>query len=173
MIQGLSVLVICALIGLSAGYVLKGMERHIGLLPGLLVMVPPLLALRGNINGALASRLGTALHTGVIRPRLMWGAELKANIASSLILCFITAATIGALTCILIGAETTGIVRLMLIAIVASVISGLILAAITIFVAIIVYVKGLDPDNITSPAMTAIGDFVVVACIGLAIILVW
>lgn len=174
-IQGLSVLLLCAVIELGAGFALERMKKYIGLLPGLIVMVPPLLDLRGNINGALASRLGTALHTGVIEPRLAMTAELKANIVSSLILSFIASATIGLLSyaiCILTGAETIGVLSLVMIALIAGFTSGLILATLTVFVAVISYIKGLDPDNITSPTMATVGDFVTVACIFLAVLLV-
>ena len=110
-IQGLSILILCAFIELGAGFALKSMEEYLTLLPGLIVMVPPLLDLRGNINGALASRLGTALHTGIIRPRLALTAELKANLTSSLILSFIASVTIGLFSyaaCILMGTEPIG-----------------------------------------------------------------
>jgi len=176
LIQGMSVLLLCTIIELGAGFALERMEEHIiELIPGLIVMVPPLLDLRGNINGALASRLGTALHTGVIEPRLALTAELKANIVSSLILSFIASATIGLLSyaiCILTGAETIGVLSLVTIALIAGFTSGLILATFTVFVAVISYVKGLDPDNITSPVMATIGDFVTVVCIFLAVLFV-
>ncbi len=174
-IQGLSILLICASIELAAGFTLKGMENRLALLPGLLVMVPPLLDLRGNINGALASRLGTALHTGILEPRLALTAEVKTNIISSLVLSLLASATIGALSfmaCVLTGVETIGILKLMAIAVVAGFTSGVILAVMTFAVAVVAYVKGLDPDNVTSPAMATIGDFVTVACIFLAVLLV-
>lgn len=174
-IQGLSILLLCAFIELGAGFTLKGMEKRFALLPGLLVMVPPLLDLRGNINGALASRLGTALHTGILEPRLALTAEVKTNIISSLILSFLASATIGALSfmvCVLTGVETIGILSLMTIAVIAGFTSGVILAVMTFAIAVAAYVKGLDPDNITSPTMATIGDFVTVACIFLALLLV-
>lgn len=174
-IQGLSILVLCAFIELGAGFALKSMEEYLTLLPGLIVMVPPLLGLRGTINGALASRLGTALHTGIIKPRLAMTAELKANMASSLILSFLASAAIGLFSyaaCILTGAETIGVLSLVAIAVIAGFMSGLILATMTVLVAVISYTRGIDPDNITSPTMATLGDFVTVACIFLGVVLV-
>jgi len=175
-VQGLSILLLCAIIELGAGFALEGMKEYIiGLVPGLIVMVPPLLDLRGNINGALASRLGTALHTGVIEPRLAMTAELKANIISSLVLSFTASATIGLLSyaiCILTGAKTIGVLSLLTIVLIAGFASGLILATLTVSVAVISYVRGLDPDNITSPTMATVGDFITIACIYAAVLLV-
>lgn len=174
-VQGLSVLFLCALIELGAGKVFEGMHGYTTILPGLIVMVPPLLGLRGNINGALASRLGTALNAGLIRPRLVMSTEIKVNLASSLILSVIASATIGAFAFwvnVLTGAPTIGVFELMGIAILAGFLSGLILAFLTVLVAIVSYARGLDPDNVTSPTMASIGDFVTIACIYLAVLLV-
>ena len=179
-VQGISILFLCALIELSAGRVFEAMRGYfINLLPGLIVMVPPLLDLRGNINGALASRLGTALHAGLIEPRLKLSVEIKANLISSLILSVITPATIGLVSFgvnLLTSAPTIGLLELMVkliaIAVFAGFLSGLILALTTVFVAVTSYARGWDPDNITSPMMATIGDFVTIACIYLAVFLV-
>lgn len=174
--QGLSILLLCALIELGAGKVFEGMQEYFtALLPGLIVMVPPLLDLRGNINGALASRLGTELNAGLIEPRPAMSAEIKINLASSLILSVIASATIGVLAFVvnvLTGAQTIGVLELTTIAVLAGFLSGLILAFLTVLVAITAYARGLDPDNVTSPTMATIGDFMTVACIYLAVLLV-
>lgn len=173
-VQGLSILLICTFIELGAGFTLKGMEERFALIPGLAIMTLPLLDLRGNINGALASRLGTALHSGIIRPKLKLNAELKANLAASLILGFIASATIGGLSWS-VGAMmglTVNILQLMAVAVIAGFISGLILAFLTVLVAVFTYLRGWDPDNITSPAMATVGDFLTVICIYLAVLLV-
>ena len=173
-IQGLSILIICTFIELGAGFTLKGMEDRFMLIPGLAIMTLPLLDLRGNINGALASRLGTALHTGVISPKLKLTAELKANLSASLILSLIASATIGGLSW-LMGAMMglpVNILQLMAVAVIAGFTSGLILAFLTVLVAVFTYLRGWDPDNITSPTMATIGDLLTVICIYLAVLLV-
>jgi len=63
-------------------------------------------------------------------------------------------------------------VKLIAIAVFAGFLSGLILALLTVFVAVKSYARGWDPDNITSPTMATIGDFVTIACIYLAVLLV-
>jgi mgtE-like transporter len=101
--------------------------------------------------------------------------EIKVNLASSLILSMIASATIGAFAFwvnVLTGAPTIGVFELMGIAILAGFLSGLILASLTVLVAIVSYARGLDPDNVTSPTMASIGDFVTIACIYLAVLLV-
>lgn len=173
-VQGLSILLVCTLIELGAGFTLKGMEERFALIPGLAIMALPLLDLRGNINGALASRLGTALHSGIIEPKLKLTAELKANLAASLILSLIASATIGGLSWF-VGAMmglAVNALQLMAVAVIAGFTSGLILALLTVLVAVFTYLRGWDPDNITSPAMATVGDFLTVICIYLAVLLV-
>jgi mgtE-like transporter len=174
-IQGLAILLLCAIIEILAGNVLERMKEQLAVtLPALIVMIPPLLDLRGNVNGALASRLGTALHTGVIEPKLSMSAELKVNVISSLILSFLASATIGALSAgvgALLG-KSINVFALMTIAIVAGVVSGIILAFITVVVSVVSYMRGWDPDNVTAPLMATIGDFITMVSIFLIAILV-
>jgi len=174
-IQGLSILILCAVIEIAAGNLLEGMKERLTVtLPALIFVIPPLLDLRGNVNGALASRLGTALHTGVIEPKLSMSAELRVNVMSSLILSLLASATIGALS-IGIGAlmgKSVHVFALMTIAVVAGVVSGIILAAVTVVVSIVSYVRGWDPDNVTAPLMATIGDFLTMVSVFLVAILV-
>jgi len=174
LIQGFSVLFLCALIWVIAGTTLQGMEEGLALLSGLALITPPLLDLRGNINGALASRLGTALHTGVIEPKLKFTADLKANIVATLILSLLASATIGALAsaALVLAGVHVNVVSLMTIAILAGFMSGVILASITVVIAVFTFRHGWDPDNVTAPLMTALGDFLTVVCMFLAVLLV-
>jgi len=175
-IQGLAILLLCAIIEILAGNVLESMKEQLAVaLPGLILAIPPLLDLRGNINGALASRLGTALHTGVIEPKLSMSAELKVNIISSMILSFLASATIGLLSVgvgTLFGITSINVLGIVTIAIIAGVVSGIILAAITVMVSIFAYVRGWDPDNVTAPLMATIGDLLTMISIFLVAILV-
>lgn len=174
-IQGISVLILCAIIELSAGKVFEEMEGYFSSFLGLIVMVPPLLDLRGNINGALASRLGTGLNAGLIKPRLGLSTEIKVNLASSFILSIFASATIGIFAFgvnMLTGASTIGLLELVAIAVIAGFTSSLVLASLTVLVAVKAYSRGWDPDNVTSPTMATVGDFVTIACIYLAVLLV-
>ncbi len=52
---------------LLAGLTLASLSDTLSLLPGLVVLVPAAIGMRGNIFGALGSRFGTAIHTGTFR----------------------------------------------------------------------------------------------------------
>src|SRR5882672_3609169 len=62
--QGLAALLVSSGGDLLAGLTLGSITGTLRELPGLLVLVPAAIGMRGNIFGALGSRLGTAIHTG-------------------------------------------------------------------------------------------------------------
>src|SRR5437588_4748990 len=62
--QGLAALLVSSGGALLAGLTLGAITHTLEALPGLLVLVPAAIGMRGNIFGALGSRLGTIIHTG-------------------------------------------------------------------------------------------------------------
>src|SRR6266571_3421553 len=73
---------------LLAGLTLGSITGTLQELPGLLVLVPAAIGMRGNIFGALGSRLGTAIHAGTFRlstrPDTLVGQNLAASLSLSL-----------------------------------------------------------------------------------------
>ena len=58
-------------------------------LPGLLVLVPAAIGMRGNIFGALGSRFGTYVHTGTFRPSFRRETIVGQNIYAVTVLTFV------------------------------------------------------------------------------------
>src|SRR4051794_13904846 len=65
--QALAALLVSSGGDLLAGVTLGAITGTLESLPGLLVLVPAAIGMRGNIFGALGSRLGTSIHTGTFR----------------------------------------------------------------------------------------------------------
>src|SRR5438552_18270900 len=63
--QGLAALLVSSGGDLLAGLTLGAITHTLEALPGLLVLVPAAIGMRGNIFGALGSRFGTAIHSGL------------------------------------------------------------------------------------------------------------
>ncbi|KGK98644.1 divalent cation transporter [Methanococcoides methylutens] len=148
--------------GAVAGLILVGMTDELELIPGLIVIYPAVLGMRGNISCTLGSRLGSAIHMGLIT-KIERNPELTNNILGSLILGFILSVVLGILghgMTALLGLESAGVISLTLIAVLAGVSSGLILAVIAVFLAIGMFRFGFDPDNVVTPAIATIGDIV-------------
>src|SRR5918996_3112658 len=64
-LQGFVAQLIASLGSLAGGLVLGSITGTLHRLPGLLVLIPAAVAIRGNIFGALGSRLGTSIHAGL------------------------------------------------------------------------------------------------------------
>jgi len=165
--ETIPVLVLSAIGGLFAGLVLVGMEAELAAVPGLLVLVPALLATRGNVYGSLGARLGSALHQGVIEPTLGFGDErLNAAIAAALangILVSGFAAVLGVVVLRVLGSESAGLATLVAISLLAGLLSGLLLTVAVVTVVVVGYRRGLNPDTLAGPVVTTTGDVVGIA----------
>src|SRR5437870_12003839 len=69
---------------LLAGLTLGAITHTLETLPGLLVLVPAAIGMRGNIFGALGSRFGTAIHTGTFTLSRRRDTVVGQNIIASL-----------------------------------------------------------------------------------------
>jgi mgtE-like transporter len=166
--QSLPLLLLCGLGGIIAGSTLAGMTNIFENIPGLIVVIPAVIALRGNISTALGSRLGSAYHLGIIDADNLWNEELKQNIFGSLVLSFLVSIIIGVLaylTTLLFFDVQPDPVKLVTIVLFAGFISGVILTVLTIGIIYLVFKRGYDPDNITGPALATFGDIITMFCI--------
>jgi len=165
--QSLPLIIMCGLGAIVAGSTLSLMPDLFEKIPGLLVVIPAIIAMRGNISTALGSRLGSAYHLGVINADNLWNDELKQNILGSLILSFIVSLLIGILayTSSYFMGVNPDAVLLILVVVVAGILSAFILTLMTILIIFLVFRRGWDPDNITGPALATFGDIVTMICI--------
>jgi mgtE-like transporter len=167
-IQSLPLLIFCGIGGIVAGSTLGVMKEVLRDFPGLIVVIPAIIALRGNISTAFGSRLGSMYHLGIIDADNMWNEELKQNIIGSLTLSFLVSIIVGVLaffTTVLFFKIHPDPFKLVLIVLIAGVISALILTVLTIIIIFLVFKRGYDPDNVTGPALSTFGDIVTMFCI--------
>ncbi|MDD4330783.1 MAG: magnesium transporter [Methanosarcinaceae archaeon] len=149
--------------GVVAGIILSGMTEELEMIPGLIVVYPGVLGLRGNISSTLGSRLSSAIHMGLIT-EIDWGnPELMNNISGSMILSFIMAVLLGLLghlATLALGFESAGPFKLVLICVLAALSSGIILSFVAVLLAVGMFRFGFDPDNVVTPSIATIGDIV-------------
>jgi len=153
------------------------MTNTLEMLPGLLVLIPGAIGMRGNIFGALGSRLGSNLHIGTLTPELKKSPILNQNIISAMILTIIMSIFLAFAAkgfCILLGFESISIVDFTVISVLGGIFSGALLLPATILISIKSYENGWDPDNVTTPLIAASGDLFTIPSILLAVqILLW
>lgn len=173
--ESLIALSICAVGDLCAGIILGNMEFFLKTYPGLMVIIPGAIGMRGNIFGSFGSRLSTHLHIGTLSPEFKRSEILSENITASLILTMVLSillAVIAKGVCILFGFESISIFDFVLISFIAGLVSTIIMLPITMFISLKSFEGGWDPDNITTPFIAAVGDFFTLPAIILSVIIV-
>lgn len=170
--QGAVAHLISVLTSLLAGLVLGAITDTLERLPGLLVLVPPVLALRGNVGGVLASRLGTAIHAGIFR--MSWrresllGQNLAAAVSLSLGLSLAFAVLAKAASVGFGVPRSISINDFVVISVVGGAVASTAVLAITLGVVNLSTRRGWDLDNVAAPLVTAAGDLVTVPSLWLA-----
>ena len=167
-------LIFCSFTGLLAGIGLSLMTDMLRLLPGLMILIPPAIAMRGNVYSALVSRLGTSMHLGLFAPTLKKEGVLYQNAYTSVLLTLILSVILGFLAKLV--AETFGMTSIALhefifISVIGGLISGVILLGISILVSIMGYNRNWDLDNVSSPVITSAGDMITIPSLFFAAVL--
>jgi mgtE-like transporter len=78
--QGLVALTISTFAGFVAGLTLAHITGTLEELPGLIVLIPAAVGMKGTIFGAIGARLGTANVAGLLEPTLRRGGVLHRNV---------------------------------------------------------------------------------------------
>jgi len=156
---------VSAFTALAAGVALGSADDQLTRLPGLLMLVPAAIALRGNVFGALGSRLGTAIHTGTFSLSRRVDTFVGQNILSALILSAVVSvllALLARLIGIVFHQPTMAVPDYLVISITGGLFASLIVAGITLGLAAGSVRFGWDLDNVTAPLVTAAADLVTV-----------
>jgi mgtE-like transporter len=162
---------IVSIIGdIFAGLILSILILPFSSFPVLILMIPALLSLRGNLSGPFIARTSRDFIIGSFS-RKSW----FENVLSTYVLSIITALLIGLFTILL----NLTIFKLVLLPVTFLFAIPLISIVLTLAISIpcstglnyLAFKKGLNPNNVVNPVMTAIDDFSTVFCFFLTIIM--
>ncbi len=173
--EGFSGLLLMSFMSLAAGIVLGMMTGVLETMPGLILLITPAIGMRGNIFGAMGSRLGTALHTGMFSTSLKSSSILSQNIFASMVNTLLVSFALGVMArvlALLLGINSIGMVEFVLISMIGGIISSVFVLLITVGVAITGHNRGWDIDNMSAPIITAAGDMVTLPALFFAVILI-
>ena len=143
--------------------------------PGLLVLVPAAIGLRGNIFGAFGNRLSTAIHAGTFRWSARREAVLGQNVLASMLLTMGMSLALAVVAkAIALGLGLAGSIDLLSMATVS--ILGGILGSIVVLAAALGLTAGAvrfgwDLDNVTAPLVSTLGDVLTLPALFLATLL--
>jgi mgtE-like transporter len=164
-LQGWVALTLSSVGDLVAGLSLGAITHTLQLLPGLIVLVPAAIGMRGNIFGALGSRLGTSIHGGLFETTRRRGSVLYQNGFAVVVLSLSISVLLGVLAktiSVAFGVKTISVADFIAISIIAAIISSVALGAFTIGIAIVGNRRDWDLDSVSAPLVTAAGDIVTI-----------
>ena len=162
--QGSLALAFSTVASLAAGVMLGAITGTLERLPGLMILVPPVLALRGNIGGALASRLSAAIHAGTFRRsraiESLVGQNVAAAAALSLGLSFVFALLAKGAAIAFGVPNSISVADFVVISVIGGALASVAVLVITVAIADSSARRGWDLDNVAAPVVTAAGDVV-------------
>lgn len=157
-------LVLAGFASLVAGVTLASTTDTLEELPGLLLLVPAALALKGNVFGALGSRLGTSIHTGTFRLSARLDSVVGANVAGAMLLSLAIAVAIAVLAKGVAIAfsisPTMSVADFVVVSAIGGILASVVILGITLLLASGSVRRGWDLDNVVSPLVTATSDLV-------------
>jgi mgtE-like transporter len=152
-------LLLCLIFDFVGGTFLGGyFEKLMVSYPIILVVLPGIMGLRGNIYGALASRFTTSLFLGEMKPSLR-----DRKVFEGLVL-GITLSLLPVILLWFVGFVKVGKNALEVLAILLSstIFVSILLSYATAVVSVIPFRKGVDPDAVASPLITSIADLLTI-----------
>jgi mgtE-like transporter len=173
--QGLVALTLSTVAGFVAGLTLAHLTDTLDELPGLLVLIPAAVGMKGTIFGAIGARLGTASAVGLLEPSLERGGVLYRNVYVAVVTTFSSSlwlAVLARVASAAFGEPSISIWRLATIAIVGGALGSLFVLLITLGLSVLAHRRRWDLDAVATPMVTALGDMTTLPSLFLAAFLV-
>ena len=148
--------------GLISGTLLSSNEEILYSIPIMLLIIPALNSLIGDISTVLVSRLTTHLYIGTLSPKIKISERLKEDfygLLITLLLSLVSLLFLGYLVGVISGIKIINPL-LMSFIITLTILLIFFIMFITLFIgAIFLFKRGMDPNNFLIPFVTSLADF--------------
>ena len=159
--EALPVLTMLGIIEVFTGFALSRSDFR-GI-TGLIVIIPALISIRGNVAGSFASRLGSMAHLGTFDPKhpikTSGDGILAVIIMSAGFSAFVVTV---AYAIFLIFGISMNFPAVLTVVLLTSITSSTILAFLSVYSVALAFGRGVDPDNVVTPIIATAGDFITV-----------
>lgn len=160
--ESIIIVVLSSLIGLISGTLLSSNEEILYAIPILLLILPALNSLIGDISTVLVSRLTTHLYIGTLPPKIERSERLKVDfygLLATLLLSLVALVALSYLVGAVSGIEIVNPFQMILIIILTVLILFSMMFILLFISAIFLFKKGMDPNNFLIPFVTSLADF--------------
>ena len=169
--QGFVALLLGAAASFVAGITLANITDTLRALPGLLILTPAVLGMRGTIFGAFGARLGTATHTGLFQVTLERSGVLYQNVFVAVVTTLFSSlylAALAKLSAMAFNLNAISFFKFVTIAVVGGILDSLIILLLAVGLSVLSFRRGYDLDAVSTPVVTAAADMVTVPVLFLA-----
>lgn len=171
--QSLVALLLNSTTSFVAGATLASITGTLQALPGLLVLAPAAIGLRGNVFSALGNRLSTTVHLGTFSFSLRRDSAFAQNVAASMVLTLgvslLMAVGAGVLVLGLDISDSPAVIwKLALVSILGGTLASLVVLAVTVGLTLAAVRFGWDLDNLVAPTVSTMGDVLTIPALWLA-----
>jgi len=173
--QGLVALTLSTAASFIAGLILASITHTLSALPGLLVLIPAAVGMRGTIFGAIGARLGTASAAGTFETNLKRGGVLAQNVEVAFVTTFTSSLWLAALAKLAtsaLGEPSISFWDLVTISVVGGALGSVLILLVTMLLSVVSYRRGYDLDSVATPMVTALGDMATLPVLFLATFLI-
>jgi mgtE-like transporter len=169
--QGFVALLLGAATSFVAGITLANITDTLRALPGLLILTPAVLGMRGTIFGALGARLGTATHTGLFQVTRDRGGVLYQNAFVAVVSTLFSSlylAALAKLSALAFNLNSISFFKFVTIAVVGGILDSVLILLLTVWLSVLSFRRGYDLDAVSTPVVTAAADMTTVPLLYLA-----
>ncbi|ALM74472.1 magnesium transporter [Thermococcus barophilus] len=153
-------LLVCLVLDFVGGSVLGKYFNVISqTFPMLLVIIPGLMDLRGNVFGAMASRFTTMLHLGKIQN--IFDKEVTTNISIAMLGTKVPLLLLWFMGLFKVGNLRQAIIVLFIV-ITSAILIAVVLGYTAAMITVLPYKRGIDPDMIAAPVITSVSDLITI-----------
>lgn len=173
--QGFVALLLGALTAFVAGITLASITDTLRDLPGLLILIPAVLGMRGTIFGAMGARLGTSTHAGLFEVTRERTGVLYQNVYVAVVTTLFSSlylAALAKLSAAAFGLPSISFFSFVTISVVGGILDSAIILVLTTVLSVVSFRRGYDLDAVSTPVVTAAADMTTVPILYLATFLV-
>ncbi|MFX1313062.1 MAG: magnesium transporter [Promethearchaeota archaeon] len=160
--ESIIIVVISSLMGLISGSLLSSNEEILYAIPIMLLILPALNSLIGDLSTVLVSRLTTHLYIGTLSPSIQKSERLKEDfygLLITLLLSLFSLISLGYVIGKISGIEIVNPFLLILIISISILLIFFIMFILLFISAIFLFKRGMDPNNFLIPFVTSLADF--------------
>ncbi|MFX1455451.1 MAG: magnesium transporter [Promethearchaeota archaeon] len=160
--ESLIIVIISSLMGLISGTLLSFNEDIIYTIPVMLLILPALNSLIGDISTVLVSRLTTHLYIGTLQPKIQTSERLKQDFIGlfiTLFICLFVLISLGYFISLSLGIQIVNPFAIILILCFIVFLIFAMMFILSFISAIVLFNRGMDPNNFLIPFITSLADF--------------